>query len=255
MYAVRRSSPVEYAARLRHAPARISTETPMSRSGADLWKRLGPLTGCTPAALSIVVSLIIANIMLVNFHRQLFPRVWRYVMWEGGVVENLTALNFVLGAVVFVTAAASRRVPTAHRRWFLVFALACLVLAGEEVNYGEGMLILNLEDPEFASRYNPQHGSLHNLAPAFVPILAFFLLMGGVRIFYRRIQQITRVPVPLGFFNAVLLTAAAVPFMRLGDNRYLFVDEVFEWSSSFLIFCLALHSCWGWFFLRSGERR
>jgi len=217
------------------------------------WPKLEGLTGCSRLALSLVGLLVATNVALVNFHQQLFPSLWRYVMWEGGVIENLTALNFLLGGVVFLASAVSGGAPLARRGWLLAFAVACLVLLGEEVNYGAGMLVLNLNDPEFATRYNPQHGALHTLVPAWVPILAFFLIVGGVRVFHGRLRRIMRLPVPLGFLNAVLLTAVAVPFMRLGDNRYLLVDEVFEWSSSCLILCLALHSRWGWFFHRSGE--
>jgi hypothetical protein len=137
----------------------------------------------------------------------------------------------------------------------VAFALAELVLAGEEVNYGGGMLFLNLDDPEFASRYNPQHGAIHNLVPAFFPVLTFFIIVAGLRIFHRQIRRITPLPIPLGFLNAVLLTAVAVLFMQFADDRYLFVDEVFEWSLSCLLLCLALHSRWGWFFLRSGEEK
>jgi hypothetical protein len=213
------------------------------------WRGLWSLTGCDFAALSIVLGLSVVNVMLVNFHRQLFPSGWRSVMWEGGILENLTALNFLAGAVVFLMAAASRPARSAERRWLLAFALASLGLVGEETNYGQGMLWLNLNDPNFESRYNPQFGTLHNLVPAFVPILAFFVLVGGARILHRRIVEATSLPVPAGFLNAVLLTSLALPFMRLDEDRHLFVDEVFEWSGSCLLLCLALHSRWGWFFL------
>lgn len=212
------------------------------------WRRLCLLTGCDPPVLGMVAALIAANAMLVNFHRELFPSAWRLVMWEGGVIENLTALNFLLAAVGFCLGAASSPPRSARRRWWLGLSLGALLLAGEETNYGQGMLFLNLADPAFASRYNPQHGTLHNLAPAFVPMLAFFVLLGGARIFYRHLLERIALPVPVGFLNAVLLTALALPLMRLDNDRYLFVDEVYEWSSSCLLLGLALHSRWRWFF-------
>jgi hypothetical protein len=213
--------------------------------------RLGSLaraTQCTPATLALVAGVIVVNVVLVNWSQSIFGAYWKHVMWEGGLVEDLTAVQFLLGGVVFALCAASRRHSIAHRRWFALYALAELVLAGEETNYGRGTLFLDLADPGFAAHYNPQSGTLHNVAPAIVPIIGFFVVIAALRIGYRPVVARLRLPLARGFLNAVLLTLIAAPFMPRGDDRYLSVDEVFEWSGSLFLLCLALHFYRGWCF-------
>ncbi|MBM4440596.1 MAG: TVP38/TMEM64 family protein [Candidatus Rokubacteria bacterium] len=205
--------------------------------------------GCTGPALLVVIGLSVANVVLVNFHRTLFGAWWRHVMWEGGVLELATAAQFLAAAVVFGVAAAARPRRSPRRRWLLLFAVTNLVLLGEETNYFQGMVILDLDHPDFATRYNPQAGNLHNLIPlAFAPVLVFFLGALGLRLAYDRLVPRLGLPIPVGFLHAVLVTGVAVLFMDLGDDRHLFVDEVYEWSGSALLLLLALHAWRGWFF-------
>lgn len=203
---------------------------------------------CTPAALALAAILTVIDLALVNWAQPIFGRYWKHVMWEGGVVEDLTAVQFLAGAAVFAACAVSRRHPTPHRWWFAAYALAELILAGEETNYGRGTLFLDLADPNFAANYNPQSGTLHNFLPAIVPITGFFVIVAALRVFSRPVVSALRLPMPRGFLNAALLTLAAAPFMPYGDDRFLSVDEVYEWSSSLLLLGLALHARWGWFF-------
>lgn len=111
--------------------------------------RLVGATGCTGPALLIAGALTLVDVLLVNFHQRLFGAAWRYVMWEGGVVETLTAFNFLLAAGAFASAAAGKPPGSAGRRWLVLSVLASLVLTGEEVNYGQGMLVLNLRPPRW----------------------------------------------------------------------------------------------------------
>jgi len=201
------------------------------------------------------VALAATNLVLANWAQPIFGRYWRHVMWEGGLVEDLTALQFLAGAALFFLCAVSSRHPRARRGWFIACALAGLILAGEETNYGRGTLLLDLTDPDFAAIYNPQSGTLHNFVPAIVPITAFFVGVAVLRVFYRPIVGRLRLPVPRGFLNAVLLTLLAAPFMPYADDRFLSVDEVYEWSSSLLLLCIALHYRWGWFFLGAGRQK
>lgn len=209
---------------------------------------LARATQCTPATLAVVAFVIVVNVVLVNWSQPIFGAYWKHVMWEGGLIEDLTVVHFLLGAVVFALCAASRRHSIAHRRWFVLYALADLVLVGEETNYGRGTLFLDLADPDFAKHYNPQSGNLHNVAPPIVPIIGFFVILAILRIGYRPIVTRLRLPLARGFLNAVLLTLIAAPFMPLHDDRFLSIDEVFEWSGSLFLLCLALHFYRGWCF-------
>lgn len=211
--------------------------------------RIEALTACRPLTLWTVALLLALDAVLVDFHRPLFGRVWQYVMWEGGVLELLTTLNFLVGAVAFALAAGASADPV-RRGWLAVFAGLEVVLAGEEIHWFKGQVVLDLNDPDLARRYNPDHAALHSGMPGWVPMLGFFIVVLFLRLFHRIILPRLRLPVAVGFLNAVLLTAVAVLLMRFDQDRYLLVDEVYEWSSSVLLLYLGLFSRWGWFFRR-----
>ena len=196
-------------------------------------------------ALGLAAVLGAVNVVLVNWAEPIFGRYWRHVMWEGGLVEDLTAASFIAGAVVYVLCALDRARPIAHRRWFAAYALAALVLAGEETNYGRGTLFLDLADPRFAETYNPQAQNLHNVLfpTASVPIALFFALCLVLRLGYRSIVPRLRLPMSREFLDAVLVTGLFVVAMApsFGDERHLAIDEVYEWSSSLLLLCLAVY--------------
>lgn len=211
---------------------------------------------CSPGALALVLAVALTNLVLVRWAQPIFGRYWRHVMWEGGLVEDLTALQFLAGAVVFILCATSSRYRRAHRRWFALYALAMLVLVGEETNYGRGTILLDLADPSFAASYNPQRGNLHNFLPeAYIPVAALFVIVAVLRVFHRPIVSRLHLPIPRGFLNATLLTLLAAPFMPYTDDRFLSVDEVYEWSGSLLLLGLAAACRWGWFFVTTESGR
>jgi hypothetical protein len=202
-----------------------------------------------PSGLLLAVLATIVNVVLVNWSRPIFGAYWQYVMWEGGVVEDLTALQFLAGAAVFASCALQRWRAPVERRWLGLYALAELVLAGEETNYGRGTLFLDLGDPDFARTYNPQSGNLHNLLiEASIPVIVFMVAVVVLRLFYPRIVGRLDLPLPAGFLDASLVTAVGIGAMRFDDGRYLSVDEVYEWSGALLLLALALHCRFGWFF-------
>jgi hypothetical protein len=202
-------------------------------------------------ALALAIGLGTIDTILVLWAQPLFGGAWKYVMWEGGVLEDLTAVQFIAGAAVFASCAARRSFSTAHRRWFVVYALAMLVLAGEETNYGTGTLFLDLADPNFASTYNPQANNLHNVFVfGFLPIFVFGITCLILRLRFDAITRGLRLPMRTGFLDAVLVTGLfVVPMLpAFADERFLSVDEVYEWSSSLLLLCLALSFRYGWLF-------
>lgn len=201
-------------------------------------------TGCTPAGLGLAVGLATASAILVNRYQP--TPAWKHVMWEGGVLEWLTAASFIAAGALYLRLALASREERPGRAWLALFGVGFLILAGEELNWGRGMLILNLDDPEFAARYNLQGGNLHNVFHAPVPVLAFLGLAGGLRM--AAPWSLRLVPLPVGFLNAVIVAAMSIPLMDLGGDRFLLLDEVLEWSNATLIFALALHYRYGWFF-------
>jgi hypothetical protein len=209
-------------------------------------------------ALRLALVLGAIDVVLVTWSEPLFGRWWKYVMWEGGLIEDLSAVFFIVGALGFATCAWERRHPGAHRRWFVVYALAMLMLAGEETNYGRGTLFLDLADPDFAANYNPQGGNIHNVIfpHAFIPIALFFGICAALRMGYHVIVPRLGLPIRKDFLDAVLVTALFVIAMvpSFWDDRWWSIDEVYEWSSSLLLLCLALSYRFGWIFRpRAGE--
>jgi hypothetical protein len=208
-------------------------------------------------ALILAVVLGAIDVVLVLWSEPLFGGAWKYVMWEGGILEDLTAVQFIAGGLVFAGCALRGGMSVAHRRWLGLYALAMFVLAGEETNYGTGTLFLDLGHPNFAETYNPQANNLHNfLIEAYIPVLALGLICLGLRVFYDRICPRLRLPMSKDFLEAVVITGAFVIVMIPGfrDERFLSVDEVYEWSSSLLLMCLALYYRFGWIFRpRPGE--
>jgi hypothetical protein len=206
-----------------------------------------------------LVALVLGavNVVLVMWAQPLFGASWKYVMWEGGILEDLTAVQFIVGGLVFGWCALRRDSPGGHRGWFGMYALAMLVLAGEETNYGTGTLFLDLGAPNFAQTYNPQANNLHNyLIEAYIPVLALGVMCLVLRVFYERICPRFGLPMSKDFLEAVVITGAFIVFMVPGfrDERFLSVDEVYEWSCSLLLLCLALYYRFGWVFRpRSGE--
>jgi hypothetical protein len=203
------------------------------------------------SALRVALALTAVDVVLVNWAQPIFGRWWKHVMWEGGVVEDLTVVHFLLGALVFAMCALQRKRAVAHRVWFGLYALADLMLAGEETNYGTGTLFLDLADPNFAQHYNPQAHNLHNyLIEAYIPVLALGVICAVLRVFYARIVPRLRLPMRKDFLDAILVTAIGLVFMAFSfrDERFLSFDEVYEWSSSFLLLCLALSFRFGWIF-------
>jgi hypothetical protein len=204
-------------------------------------------------ALGLALLLTAVNVVLVNWSQPIFGRWWQYVMWEGGVVEDLTAVQFLLGGIVFVLCALQSRRPTSERAWFGIYAIAELVLLGEETNYGTGTLFLDLADPNFASTYNPQRNNLHNfLIEAYIPVLGFVIICAVLRRYDAQIVQRLRLPMSRDFLDAVLVTTLGLVFMAPAffDQRFLSIDEVYEWSSSFLLLTMALYFRFGWVFRR-----
>jgi hypothetical protein len=207
----------------------------------------------SPGARFLGLTLAAVNAVLVNWSQPIFGSWWQYVMWEGGVVEDLTALQFLLGGVVFALCAMQRDRSTADRIWLALYAVAAIVLLGEETNYGRGTLFLDLADPDFARNYNPQAQNLHNyLIEAYIPVLALGIVCAVLRVKYETIVPRLRLPMRKDFLDAVLLTSLGLVFMVFAfrDDRFLSVDEVYEWSSSLLLVCLGLSFRCGWLFRR-----
>jgi hypothetical protein len=80
------------------------------------------------------------------------------------------------------------------------------------------------------------------LIEAYIPGLALGIISAVLRWKYATLVPRLRLPMREEFRDAVLLRSVGVPFMAFSfrDDRFLSVDEVYEWSSSLLLLCLGL---------------
>ena len=151
---------------------------------------------------------------------------------ENGLLQDVTVLCYGASAVFFfrlVLRALPRHEPGLRRWWFLILTLGCLVVAGEEINWGQSLI--PYETPDFLVRTNiQQEVNLHNIELPGLPgrhwsnvVLWGISLVGGVVIpisllasmQIRRLTWIAEIPVPPWVSQGYFLAAALIP--RDGD--------------------------------------
>lgn len=175
--------------------------------------------------------------------------------WENGLLETATVLGYGLAAVLAVLCA--RRgvradAPGGARRWwFVLLAAGCLLIAGEETDWGQ--TYLQYDTPDAFREANIQSDfSLHNLAPpSVVPgtrwanwLLRTLGWVGGgllpVLLFasatVRRAIFALEFPVPPAWCMAVLFLAAWIPEFEGLYIRNNIGSELREFSISVAIF-------------------
>jgi hypothetical protein len=152
---------------------------------------------------------------------------------ENGLLQDITVLCY--GASAFLFARLVLRALHPHelsgfqRWWFLILGLGCLVVAGEEINWGQSLI--QYETPDFLASTNVQQEvSLHNIELPGLPgrhwsnvVLWGISLLGGVVIptslmvspQIRRLIRIAEIPVPPWVSQGYFLAAALIP--RDGD--------------------------------------
>jgi hypothetical protein len=152
---------------------------------------------------------------------------------ENGLLQDITVLCYGAAAILFfrlvLRSLRQHELPGLQRWWFLLLALGCLVVAGEEINWGQSLI--SYETPDFLASTNiQQEVSLHNIELPGLPgrhwsneVLWGISLFGGMvmplslmtstRI--RRLSLIAEVPVPPWVSQGYFLAAALIP--RDGD--------------------------------------
>lgn len=207
-------------------------------------------------ALILALVLGAIDVVLINWSVPIFGGWWKYVMWESGIIEDFTAVFFIVGAVVFFLCTFRRDAPLVHRVWLGVYMVAMLVLAGEETNYGKNQLFLDLAAPNFGEIYNKQGGNIHNsiFKHAIVPITIFVVICVVLRLTYRWVVPRLRLPMSKDFLDAVIITAVMglLTWNSFYDDRFLSVDEAYEWSSAMLLMLLAFYYRFGWVYIPRG---
>jgi hypothetical protein len=152
---------------------------------------------------------------------------------ENGLLQHITVLCYGAATILFfqlvLRALSSHELPGLRRWWFLILALGCLVVAGEEINWGQS--VIHYETPDIlVSRNIQQEVSLHNIELPGLRgrhwsnvVLWGVSLLGGVVIpisllastQIRRLTSIAEIPVPPWVSQGYFLAAALIP--RDGD--------------------------------------
>jgi hypothetical protein len=155
---------------------------------------------------------------------------------EDGVVEYGTALMYATAGVLFALTAARR---DRSRAWPVVFAVLFLLIAGEELNWGQRLL--GLEPPDSLRDANVQEEiNLHNIEGLndhvrFFGVTLFSALYvalpAGVRLSSRLASVVDRLRLPVpGPWSAAIAGGAvlAMAIPRLMGEVFFAVDEVGE---------------------------
>lgn len=158
------------------------------------------------------------------------PRLFRSYTSEQGVIENLTVVALLGGAVICVRRAWRSRRGRRFRVATLLLAALFVVAAGEELSWGQRLL--GLETPQFFQQHNIQRETnFHNLVVGgvklnklvfgtglLIVVLAYCSVLPWAYRRWPRIRELAdalAVPVPrtrhLAWYAALAVTAVVTP--------------------------------------------
>lgn len=153
----------------------------------------------------------------------------KQLTYENGVTETLTVIFYIFASVMALISAVS----SLHRNprnvffhlWLFCIAVACLLVAMEETNWGD--VYLHYKSGEFIRSINYQHDvSLHNIVLPFFgttywanELEHILAVCGGVLLpliikyskFFRRLLWTAEFPVPPWLSQACFFIAALIP--------------------------------------------
>lgn len=180
--------------------------------------------------LATAVSLL-ALLLVGLSNPDLWTELHRKDSYDGaGLVENLTVLVLMPAVVlsVFAVVVWGRRLPWWPLRvWVLLWALACVYLAGEEISWGQW--IFQWESPEvFAAKNDQGETNLHNMSSWLDQkprtLVELFIVFGGLVVPWVLARRSGR-PLDADAIGAWVLApsmcwsaAAAFPLVKFGPK-------------------------------------
>ena len=183
-----------------------------------------------PSRLQIALWLVLALWMAwVMKSLILDDRLAARLTLENGLLQNIAVLCYGFAAIFFfrlvLWALRPHELLGLQRWWFLILALGCLVVGGEETNWGQSLI--QYKTPDFLASTNIQHEvNLHNIELPGLPgrhwsniALWAISLLGGIVIpisllastQVRRLAWIAEIPVPPWVSQGYFLAAALIP--------------------------------------------
>jgi hypothetical protein len=115
-------------------------------------------------AISNLSILLIPTLILIFFVVQMIdPNYYKFITNEDHIVEWLTIICLILAGIFSFMIAIRQRNQLDRKFWFyLIFALACVIFALEEMSWGQR--IFNIQSPEFfLENSDQQEINIHNV--------------------------------------------------------------------------------------------
>lgn len=175
---------------------------------------------------------------------------------EDGPLENLTALLYLVAAILFVLGLRRR---TAGPVWLALLAVAAFFVAGEEISWGQrifgwstpdGIAVINVQDETTIHNIAGIHGNIRALAVVFVAAFCVMLpftdrFVPALKHFYAR----WRIPIfPMSALPWVVMAIGFMLVPRLLGEHVGSLDEIGETALG-LAFAL-----FGWAYRRTSIR-
>ncbi len=176
---------------------------------------------------------------------------------EDGPLENLTALLYLLAAVLFVLGLRRR---SAGPVWLALLAVASFFVAGEEISWGQrifgwstpdGIAVINVQDETTIHNIAGIHGNIRALAVIFVAAFCVMLpisnrFVPALQNFYAR----WRIPIfPMAALPWVVMAIGFMLVPRLLGDHVGSLDEIGETALG-LAFAM-----FGWVYGRTTTRQ
>lgn len=238
-----------------------------SESPADL--KPGDLLPTLPHTINVMICVLLAlwgTFSNINLHRR--AALLASLTRENGVLETITVICYVFAAILALWLALTHlrhcALPGLKRWWLLVMAAGFLLIACEEIDWGQRYF--HYRTPEIIEKVNIQNqfsmhnlhipgigrycNKLHWLLTALMGTLLPLLLV--VSRPFRRLMWALEVPLPPWIVQAVCYFAAAI-VPRDHDLRYQFatgnvVSELREFTVAIAVFI------WLWAIWQSGQQ-
>jgi hypothetical protein len=167
--------------------------------------------------LTIIVIIVTYPFLLVYYNTE---KVWNFVR-EDGFVENLQVLLDSLAACAFIYLFIKTKsdknkflFKTNRNYFFLLLGIFCIIILGEEINWGQRLFSLNTPT-WMIEKDMPEDINLHNQGPLFhifgIPITAARLYFPACIIYFLLIPILNHISKKANyFFNAIHLPIVPV---------------------------------------------
>ena len=209
-----------------------------------------------------VITIVLCSAILPSLWFLYFKGLPRFLLCEAGLYETFAAFSCLASGVLFIIAFKSSKNENSRKRnpWLLFFGIACILLAAEELNWGQHLIGFNTPSRVAGINYQKEF-NLHNLtliqpnnnALSRIGIKLLIIYLSFLPVFLAIFPTIhrciihLRLPIPsLTIALAVWIAKSAdfinykVIYGNLFTKDTLHVGEAFESNIEFCLLLLAV---------------